>query len=196
MKKTTLMLLSPFSSREGRFKRDLDKINREPLFSPGYHHYLYRFASISLNTQKPRTDSLTENNTQADTTDSISRKKRILIVDDDMDIANLYKLSLEREGFVVNAFDDPSVVLSNYEAGAYELLILDIKMPQMSGFELYQKIKHIDNKVKVCFITAFEEYHSEFRKLFPKSREPDCVIIKPIELRNLTKIVKSQLDHN
>ena len=113
-----------------------------------------------------------------------------------MDIANLYKLSLEREGFVVNAFDDPSVVLSNYEAGAYELLILDIKMPQMSGFELYQKIKHIDNKVKVCFITAFEEYHSEFRKLFPKSREPDCVIIKPIELRNLTKIVKSQLDHN
>ncbi|MGC1927959.1 MAG: response regulator [Candidatus Nitrosopolaris sp.] len=142
------------------------------------------------------TVSLTENSTGVATTNSISRKKRILIVDDDMDIANLYKLSLEDEGFVVNAFNDPLLALSNYRAETYEMLLLDVKMPQMSGFELYQKVKQIDDKVKVCFITAFEEYHSEFKKLFPKSREPDCVIMKPIELRNLTKIVKSQLDHN
>jgi two-component system, OmpR family, response regulator ChvI len=46
-------------------------------------------------------------------------------------------------------------------------LLLDIKMPQMSGFELYDKIKNIDEKVKVCFITAFEEYYDEFKKQFP-----------------------------
>ena len=137
--KTPLLLASPFSSREGRFRRDFDKINQDPLFCPGY---LYRFASnTSVNTQTPRTDSLTENSTGADIIDSISRKKRILIVDDDMDIANLYKLSLEDDGFVVNAFNEPLLALSNYKAGAYELLLLDVKMPQMSGFELYQRRK-------------------------------------------------------
>jgi len=68
---------------------------------------------------------------------------------------------------MVDVFNNPLESLSSYKAGAYDLLLLDIKMPQMSGFELYDKIKHIDEKVKVCFITAFEEYYDEFKKQFP-----------------------------
>lgn len=64
--------------------------------------------------------------------------QRILLVDDDADISNLFKLSLERDGFVVDTFNDPLLAL-NYKAGAYDLLLLDIKMPNMNGFELFQK---------------------------------------------------------
>jgi len=67
---------------------------------------------------------------------------------------------------MVDVFNNPLESLSSYKAGAYDLLLLDIKMPQMSGFELYDKIKNIDEKVKVCFITAFEEYYDEFKKKF------------------------------
>jgi two-component system response regulator ChvI len=116
-------------------------------------------------------------------------------VDDDPDIANLYKLSLESDGFIVSSFNDPLSVLSNYKAGAYDLLLFDIRMPHMNGFELYQKIRLADKHAKVCFISAFEEFHTEFKESFPDLKEADCFIRKPIELESLTKKVKSLL-HN
>ncbi|HET7148719.1 MAG TPA: response regulator [Candidatus Nitrosopolaris sp.] len=122
-----------------------------------------------------------------------NRTQRILLVDDDADISNLFRLSLERDGFVVDTFNDPLLALFNYKAGAYDLLLLDIKMPNMNGFELFQKIKSLDDKVKVCFVTAFEESNIEFRRLFPNMEEGDCFITKPIELRALAEKVKSQL---
>ena len=64
-------------------------------------------------------------------------------------------------------------------------------MPGMNGFELFQKIKHLDDKVKVIFVTAFEESHIEFRRLFPSLEEGDCFIRKPIELHILAEKVKS-----
>ena len=72
-------------------------------------------------------------------------------------------------GFIVDISNDPVKSLSSYKAGVYDLLLLDIRMPKMSGFELYDKIKEIDDNVNVCFITAFEEYYDEFRKRFPYS---------------------------
>jgi CheY-like chemotaxis protein len=125
-----------------------------------------------------------------------TKKQRILVVDDDRDISNLYKLSLEHDGFIVYSFNDPLLALSNYKAGAYDLLLLDINMPQMNGFELYQKIRLVDDYTKVCFISAFEEYETEFRELFPDLNEADCYIRKPIELESLTKKVKSRLQSN
>ena len=119
--------------------------------------------------------------------------QRILVVDDDADISNLFKLSLERHGFVVDTFNDPLLALSNYKAGTYDLLLLDIKMPGMNGFELFQRIKDLDDKAKVCFVTGFEEYQIEFRRLFPSLEENDCFIKKPIELHALAQKVKSQL---
>ena len=122
-----------------------------------------------------------------------TEKQRILVVDDDCDISNLYKLSLEHDGFIVHSFNDPLLALSSYKAGSYDLLPLDISMPQMNGFELYQKIRLADDHTKVCFISAFDEYETEFKELFPDLNEADCFIRKPIELESLTKKVKSRL---
>ncbi|MGH9925909.1 MAG: response regulator [Nitrososphaeraceae archaeon] len=86
--------------------------------------------------------------------------------------------------------------LSSYKAGAYDLLLLDIKMPQMNGFELYDKIKEIDDKVNVCFITAFEEYHDEIKKRFPHSEKTEWFIRKPIGIEALIRKVKSRLNYD
>lgn len=118
---------------------------------------------------------------------------RILVVDDDPDIANLYKLSLESDGFIVNTFNDPLLLLANYKVGEYDLLLFDIRMPHMDGFELYQKIRLVDDRTKICFISAFEEYHTRFKELFPDLKESDCFIRKPIDSESLTNKVNSRL---
>jgi two-component system catabolic regulation response regulator CreB/two-component system response regulator ChvI len=123
-------------------------------------------------------------------------KRRIMIVDDDPDIANLYRSSLEHIGFLVAAFNDPLLALYNYKAGTYDLLLIDIKMPQMNGFELYQKLSNMGDKSKVCFITAFEEFNKQFKELFPDLKEKLCFLRKPIELHYLTRVVKSEMGYN
>jgi CheY-like chemotaxis protein len=125
-----------------------------------------------------------------------SQNNRIMIVDDEQDIARLFAISLENNGFVVDIFNDPLSALSNYKAGLYDLLLLDIRMPDMNGFELYQKIKDLDDKAKVCFITAYDESLNEFKKLFPSLEDVDCFLKKPIEMHNLVKIVKSKINYN
>ncbi|MFL6395308.1 MAG: response regulator [Nitrososphaeraceae archaeon] len=72
---------------------------------------------------------------------SNSRRSRILLVDDDVDITTSLKIGLEDNGFVVDAFNDPLLALSNFKPGIYDLLLFDIRMPQLSGFDLYDKIK-------------------------------------------------------
>lgn len=124
---------------------------------------------------------------------------RILIVDDETDINLLFKIVLEDRGFKVDTFDDPIAALENYRAGLYDLLILDIKMPRMHGFELYRKIKEIDNKVKVCFLTASEMYYEMFRKnVFNTNTtlEENRFIQTPIENEELVKQVNYMLSSN
>ena len=84
------------------------------------------------------------------------RNNRILLVDNAPDIALAFKIGLEDNGFVVDAFNDPQIASANFKDGLYDLLLLDIKMPKMTGFEFYQQMKEMDKKVKVCFITASE----------------------------------------
>jgi DNA-binding response OmpR family regulator len=128
----------------------------------------------------------------------IMRKNRILIVDDEDDINLLFKIVLEDNGFKVDTFNDPLVALQNFTAGSYDLLILDMLMPNMNGFELYQKIRMLDDKIKICFLTASGINHEEFRKKADSTTTTmnsteNCFIIKPIENEELIKIVKSQL---
>lgn len=111
-------------------------------------------------------------------------KGRILLVDDERDINTVVKKGLERVGFKVRTFNNPLDALSKFEAGSYDVALLDIRMPSMNGFELYKKLREIDSKIKVCFITAFEMYEEEFKKLFP-SYEVRCFIKKPIKLTDL-----------
>ena len=122
--------------------------------------------------------------------------KRILIVDDDHDIAKFFKLALDRVGFITEVSNNPLSALTNFKKGAYDLLLLDINMPNMSGFELYKKISKIDSEVKVCFITAYEEYYSEFKNEFPDLDEAKCYIKKPVGMDSLIDAVKTRLESN
>ena len=88
-----------------------------------------------------------------------------MLVDDEYDITRLVKMVLENNGFLVDAYTDPILALSNYKAGLYDLLLLDIRMPKMNGLELYQKMKQIDTNAKVCFITASELFYEEYRRM-------------------------------
>jgi len=116
--------------------------------------------------------------------------KRVLMVDDEPDLTLSLKITLEENGFKVNSFTDPVSALENYKeeaAGMYDLLILDMKMPQMNGFELYRQIKKIDDKAKVCFLTAGEMDYEQFGKELIPALENNCYIQKPIENETLIK---------
>jgi CheY-like chemotaxis protein len=133
--------------------------------------------------------------------DSPLKKKRILVVDDEVDITAIIKVALERSNFQVDIYNDPVLALSDYKAGMYDLLLLDIRMPDMNGFELYRKIKDIEEeekkvkngKPRVCFITAYEESGNQFKEFFPNLEEVNCFLRKPIPLIELVKAIKSQL---
>jgi DNA-binding response OmpR family regulator len=124
--------------------------------------------------------------------------KRVLLVDDEPDLNLTLKMTLEENGFKVDSFTDPLVALENFkeEAGMYDLLILDMKMPGINGFELYRQIKKIDDKVKVCFLTASEMYYEEFRKELLPALDNNCYIQKPIEtemlIRRLNRILSTK----
>ena len=91
--------------------------------------------------------------------------KKILFVDDEPDIIYSIKRVLEANGFVVDSYTDPVLALSNFKPELYDLLILDIKMPKISGLDLCQKMKEIDSNVKICFLTASELFYEEYRRL-------------------------------
>ena len=122
--------------------------------------------------------------------------RKILIVDDEADVNFLFKLVLEENGFAVDSFDDPLLALQNFRAGLYDLLLLDILMPKMNGFELYQKMRILDNKVKVCFLTASGMNYEQFssRAALGINSEKNCFINKPIENEELIKTVKMQIE--
>src|SRR5215211_9395817 len=100
-------------------------------------------------------------------TNNTSNSKRILLVDDETDVISLFKMVLEMNGFEVDAYTDPAAALSDFKANSYGLALLDIMMPTLNGFELYRKLKEIDNNIIACFITAFEDYRQEFKESFP-----------------------------
>jgi DNA-binding response OmpR family regulator len=116
-----------------------------------------------------------------------AKKYKVMLVDDEQDITTIFKMGLENNQFVVTTFNDPVEALSEFRPGLYDLLILDIRMPGMNGFQLYRKIRDVDNKVKVCFLTAFDESRGELRTSFPFLEEVKCYLKKPITVRDLVK---------
>ena len=100
-----------------------------------------------------------------------TKMKRIFLVDDNYDHTVTFKVGLELAGFEVDAYNDSAIALSKFKPDYYDLMLIDIKMPKIDGFELYEKISEIDNKVKVWFITAYERYDKPLKEVPPKSRE-------------------------
>ena len=121
-------------------------------------------------------------------------QKRILAVDDEPDLTLICSLALQYHGFKVDTFNDAQEALSNFKPDYYDLVILDIKMPKMDGFELYDKIKKKDDKVKICFLTASELYYEEFRKKEYSALDKNLFLKKPIDnddlLKEVNKIMK------
>ena len=119
---------------------------------------------------------------------------RILLVDDEPDLRKIIKRGLELSGCIVDSEGNPKRVLATFRPRRYDIVILDVGMPSMDGFELYERLARLDGKIKVCFLTAFDvEYFREFRDRFPEVPEK-CFLRKPIGIRDLLNTVKSQLD--
>jgi DNA-binding response OmpR family regulator len=105
----------------------------------------------------------------------------------------LFGLALEDTGlFEVETYNDPIEALSNFKSNSYDLVLLDIKMPKMTGFELCVRIKELDGKVRVCFISAFDPYSDELRDQF-LSLKIECFIPKPILIKELVKRIEVEL---
>ena len=144
---------------------------------------------------------------------------RILIIDDEQDITFFLKEALEGYGgFEVVTFNDPLLALSSFndedkqsKPSEYDLILLDIKMPKMDGFELYQELqKRIDSaegastsskdqgrkekRTKICFMTAFEVYFEALKEIFPDSYSSICFIKKPSSAEDLIKSITREID--
>jgi DNA-binding NtrC family response regulator len=126
--------------------------------------------------------------------DTLSDVTRIFLVDDDQDIVFSIKTALEAaaEGFMVNSFTSPILALENFREGYYDLLLLDIRMPEMTGFDLYEAIHEMDTRVPVIFITAFEVYYEALKEMFP-NLVPTSFIQKPISNSDLVQRIKKIL---
>ena len=116
-----------------------------------------------------------------------NKNKRILLVDDEADIIYPIKTVLENNNeFVVDSYTDPILALSNFRPRLYDLILLDIRMPEMDGFKLHQKIMEIDSTAKICFLTASELFYEEYRKLdVYSSLDKAYFIQKPFRLEQL-----------
>lgn len=122
-----------------------------------------------------------------------AKKARIMIVDDEPDVTDSFGLTLEDTGlFDVKTYNDSLEALSHFQANSYDLLLLDIKMPRMDGFELYEKIKKIDNKVKACFMSAFDIRSAELTEQF-NALETECFIPKPVQIKELVQRIETEL---
>ena len=123
---------------------------------------------------------------------------KILLVDNEPDIALAFKIGLEDNGFVVDAFNDPLLALEAFKERkkSYDLALLDIKMPDMDGYELGKEIKKVDDKVKVCFVTAFDiqkEDEEDLKAVTTSLNQKPAIFRKPILIDELVKRVKAEL---
>ena len=128
--------------------------------------------------------------------ESSRKRNKILLVDDEPDLTMTFKAILQRVGFAVDTYEDPLAALSNFRPHYYDLVILDIKMPKMNGFELYSEMLEIDSQVKVCFVTAGEMYYDNVRK---NEEEQYCeldterFIQKPISNADLVRRINREI---
>jgi DNA-binding response OmpR family regulator len=108
------------------------------------------------------------------------------------------KTVLRENGFVVDSYEDPFLALKRFKADLYNLVMLDIRMPELNGFALYQEIRRLDKKVKICFLTAGEMYYGAYSDIF-SSLPANHFIKKPIDneglLERINDIITQDIRH-
>ena len=127
----------------------------------------------------------------------MSTLKKILLVDNEADITFALENALEDYGFSLDSFNDSMLALNSYKCNFYDLIILDIKMPNLDGFELFNKIKEKDPKVKICFLTASELFYEEYRKKWDVLGEilgEEYFIQKPIKTADLVQKINTLIN--
>jgi DNA-binding response OmpR family regulator len=123
------------------------------------------------------------------------QQKRILIIDDEPDVNLVLQSVLEQNGYRTDSYTDPVAAYKNFMEGLYDLVILDIRMPVIDGFLLYQKIKATDSKVKICFLTATEYFREEIRiRQGVGDFKQELFLSKPIENEELVHTIKKLLE--
>jgi CheY-like chemotaxis protein len=123
------------------------------------------------------------------TTARSKKKKRVLLVDDEPDICMVYQMVLEDAGFECISYTDPVKAMKDFRIDYYDLIILDIKMPVLNGFELCKKVMELDRTVPIIFITAAKAYYEQFRtQCFPELGKINY-IQKPIGNDELVRLV-------
>ncbi|MGA7543170.1 MAG: response regulator [Nitrososphaeraceae archaeon] len=185
---------------------DSDDLEEQEQDLVWYHHHIAcknyditimnKVLSIMNLNHLNHTDKQGQNEDNTKNDNSNLKTKKIMLVDDEADILWLFKMILESEARLkVDSFSDPIVALENFRPGLYDLLLIDIAMPKMNGFELYDKIRELDKKVKISFVTASELFYEEMRKeAFPEFDTTICFIRKPIANPDLIKQVKQILN--
>jgi DNA-binding NtrC family response regulator len=115
----------------------------------------------------------------------------LLVVDDDHDITSLIKIGLEKIGLSMSSFIDPSLALEEFrnKPSDYELVISDVRMPSMNGYEFVKQVKKINPKVKVILMTAFEIEDKEFHRVLPLIKI-DGFLQKPFSISKLYDMLK------
>jgi DNA-binding response OmpR family regulator len=117
---------------------------------------------------------------------------RILIIDDDYDTASSLETGLRLKGFKADMYTNPRYALSCYRPNYYDLLLIDIRMPEMSGFELYRKLREKDRNVRICFTTSFSSYYESLKETYPELATI-CMLSKPISLNDLVRRIKAEV---
>ena len=113
----------------------------------------------------------------------LKSKAKILIIDDDNDITNLFATYLESIGYNINAYTNPLEAINNFRKNSHDLILLDLKMPTMDGITLFHKIKEIDNNIIICFTTADINYIEDLCKGIIDIDK--IVLYKPVLLKEL-----------
>ena len=119
----------------------------------------------------------------------------ILLVDNESDNTCVLSMGLDDAGFKVDAYNDPILALSNFKPNFYSLLILDINMPKMNGYELCKEIRKIDDKIKISILTVSEIYNESLKAPPPRLLDDvKCFIPKPVAIDDFVKKVKEELN--
>ena len=127
-----------------------------------------------------------------------NKKKNILLVDDEEDIALLFKEGLELYGnYNVDIYTNPSKALEHLEPEKYDLILIDIIMPNISGIEFYSAIQRKNHRAKICFFSAADYPQKDIKKMFPSLENEDILFIqKPIKIKDLSNIITNILNGN
>ena len=110
----------------------------------------------------------------------------VLIVDDNPDITKLYRTALEGEGLKLDTYNDPREALTNFKPNYYDIALIDVRMPEINGFDLYKEMKKLDSSMKVCFVTGFDVNYKALQEIFPEMTK-ESYISKPNAIADLKK---------